>query len=326
MTKAFRPSDRMAMTVCVIGRNEGENLPRLIRSLEALDNLPLQVERIYVDSASVDESVLIAQSAFDRVFVLEESKNLCAAAGRHVGTQVAKGDWILYLDGDMAMRPEWASFLERICFDSAGGAGWVGRRRSRYSDGTTSETSDAHRKSDGRVVQFGGASLLPRTCVLNAGNWNPGVFSNEELELYSRMKQLGCYVFFVDVKMTDHFTPRLSKRHVLLSTLVPLPATGKKFYGFGQILNARIRSRNLPGFMRAIPHLFIFWTGLLGAGLLAAFGQPTIAVLIGVTTLGFVWSQKGAKYVAIYLGLLVQVVVGFRHYDPQFLPQWRQVQ
>src|SRR5882762_5790807 len=115
------------LSICVIGRNEEENLPRLIQSLLPLrERLNFPVETIFVDSDSTDRTVPIAKSFFDVVLILERSENLCASAGRNVGTAQATGEWILYLDGDMTLCGEFIPVMEQCLTHRESSAGCLG--------------------------------------------------------------------------------------------------------------------------------------------------------------------------------------------------------
>ena len=48
------------LSVVIIGRNEGARLERCIASVQAMDRQGFFLEIIYVDSASVDSSVVLA--------------------------------------------------------------------------------------------------------------------------------------------------------------------------------------------------------------------------------------------------------------------------
>ena len=95
----------------IIGKNEAKNLPNLYNSLKALE---IEKDIIYVDSASSDESVSISNKYCNKVIELEYSKQLCAAAGRNIGTKYARYEWVLYLDGDMELEDDFIEFLNNM--------------------------------------------------------------------------------------------------------------------------------------------------------------------------------------------------------------------
>jgi len=98
------------LSVVVIGRNEARRLPDLFASLpEGPD-----IEWLYIDSRSSDNSVELALDFGAKVYLVDEDSVYAPGTGRYIGTIEAGGRWILYLDGDMVLRPEFAGFLERL--------------------------------------------------------------------------------------------------------------------------------------------------------------------------------------------------------------------
>ena len=180
------------LSVVVIGKNESDNLPLVMASLTKLrQQVRFQTQMIYVDSDSSDLSVEIAKSFFDEVYVLSPSDNLCASAGRYIGTLKSNYEWILYLDGDMEVCSEFIDFICEHLNQLNPDYGYIGRYIYYYNDGTIRDNA-LNYKLDGQVVaHHGGAVLLRRTAVINAGNWNPCIFSNEEIDLYTRLRYFG---------------------------------------------------------------------------------------------------------------------------------------
>ena len=164
------------LSVIAIGRNEAENILPLYVSLESLLKA-LPCETIYVDSASTDESASIASKVFTRTIVLDESPNSCASAGRNVGARFSRGDWLLFLDGDMQLVK---TFGQEIASHIAAGdecVGLVGTYVHVFNDGTERRWTPETDRS-GNVMRFGGAVLLHRS-MLQVENWDPRLYSNE---------------------------------------------------------------------------------------------------------------------------------------------------
>ena len=308
------------LTVCVIGRNEARNIARMAAGLVALNGLPFPVEIIFVDSASTDESAELARGCFDKVYVLEDSDHLSAAAGRYVGTLRARGDWILYLDGDMALCEDFVPVVERVCSVPAERTGWIGRYRNVYNTGGIRENLLGYQTDGVPVAHFGGAVLLPRKAVVDAGNWEPGVYSNEEIDLYTRLRGIGCTLRFADAPMIEHFVERQPKWRILLENFFPGKILGKKFYGFGQVLEARVKSRQLVNFIRYFPYPFVYWVTILIAIFFVTIGLPIPAFVIFIVGIAYILRVKGFNFIALYLALLVQGVLGYRRFDPDYTP------
>ena len=68
----------------VIGRNEGERLTRCLESIRETRGIEGEVEVIYVDSASTDDSVQRAQAQGARVLEVRPERP-SAALGRNAG-------------------------------------------------------------------------------------------------------------------------------------------------------------------------------------------------------------------------------------------------
>ena len=91
------------ISVIVIGKNEGERLVACLRSIQtALSALAHEV--VYVDSCSTDQSLQTAKALGARCFLLAERKTT-AGLGRFVGAKEARGEYLLFLDGDMQLQP-----------------------------------------------------------------------------------------------------------------------------------------------------------------------------------------------------------------------------
>jgi glycosyltransferase involved in cell wall biosynthesis len=91
------------LSFIVIGRNEGW---RLQKSLSAIcriapKELNQPYEIIYVDSKSSDDSINLARQYADKIFLV--TGDCSAAIGRNIGAKEAKGDILLFLDGDMEL-------------------------------------------------------------------------------------------------------------------------------------------------------------------------------------------------------------------------------
>ncbi len=87
-----------SISLCMIVKNEQENLPRCLKSLK-----PIADEIIIVDTGSSDRSREIAQ--LFGAHVLEYPWNGDFSAARNVSLEHASGDWILVMDADEVLSP-----------------------------------------------------------------------------------------------------------------------------------------------------------------------------------------------------------------------------
>ncbi|MGI6649733.1 MAG: glycosyltransferase family 2 protein [Bacillota bacterium] len=309
------------LSIVVIGKNESDNLPLVIASLKKLrKQARFQNQMIYVDSDSSDLSVEIARSFFDEVYVLSSSDNLCASAGRYVGTLKAIYEWILYLDGDMEVCSEFIDFICEHLEQLNTNYGYVGSYIYYYIDNTIRENA-LNYKHDGQVVtHHGGAVLLPRTAVIQAGNWNPCIFSNEEIDLYTRLRNCGYAVVFVNIPMIRHYTERITKISTLIRCFIPSARLGKKFYGFGQLLKSRYLNNDIYSLIRFFPYPFVYWICLIIAIFIAWIGYSMYALIPLVFGITFTVKYKGYQYIALYTAFIVQALMGIGKYEKDYIP------
>ncbi len=326
------------LSVVVIGRNEARNLPQLFRSLPRGED----VEWIYVDSCSDDESVTLALEAGARVYRVAEASVCGPGTGRFIGTGEAAGRWILYLDGDMILRPEFISLLEQLKDNRGdeggkippGTAGFVGRTRNLYLDhkGEVAEKRDyvvlAPKEMGlledwGRPAGYhGGAVLYCRDIVLQAGNWNPAVLQLEEIDLYSRVRSLGKTIRAVDLPMVDHYAPALSLAERVKLNFLPR-YRGKNLYGAGQVVAARFRAGTLPAFIRHYPYPFLVLAGLVAIPPLFLIWPP-LPLLVNLALAAWIGAAKKWYYYLVYLGNLFQIWRGLFRYRP-FEPRYERI-
>lgn len=306
------------LSVIIIGRNEGAGLGRLAASLQPLLS-QVTAETLYVDSASSDDSVAVAHTNFVRTVELEPDANLNASAGRYVGTLLARGKWLLYLDGDMMLLPECVPALLAHMGRDTEIHGAIGNYVHSYVDGSTS-TWRPPLRGDGFVSHFGGAVLLP-AAGMGRENWDPRLFSNEEGDLMARLARHGVLVRSLNADFIGHYTESYSSWTKLHSIFIPRGSfLGKKFGGFGQLLHARYRDGRLGDYVRAYPELFVLWGANLAALVLFLFGA--IEVAIAALVLGALYTalRKPLRMVIVYYAFAVQAVYGWGQLDEHWRP------
>jgi len=297
------------ISIVIIGKDEAGNLPKLYASLNGLE---VEHELIYVDSASSDNSVEISMPICDEVIELAPSEQLCAAAGRFEGTKEAKYDWILYLDGDMELETEFITFLNQRTYLAPKDdiAGYIGYYTYIYSDGSEDFNTILQPK-DKVVSHFGGAVFLQKHKVLSAGNWNPSVVANEEIDLYIRMQDKGYHVYGLDKKMVRHQAKKTSNIHTLFGLIYPLHKT---YYGYGQALVSQYKHETLGRFVKEKPYPFMFAVLLIGA----FWNSYSLVLLFAIMI--YVTYTKKVHYNILYLTDIIRGFFGVLSYKT-FIPK-----
>lgn len=310
------------LSIVVIGRNEAENLHRLIASIDAVKKaMPYPVETIFVDSASTDNSVAIAREYFDNVTALEDSPYLCASAGRFAGTLEASYPWVLYLDGDMEVCTDFHGVLANINDLEPGYVGAIGMYVHRFDNGTEAVQVFGRSEADISANQFGGAVLLNRKAVIEAGNWDPSIFGREEIELYSRLGGGERVVRKFGVPMVNHYSEYYTRLQLILRLLTPSAGMGKVFWGYGQCVRALAFKRQLPALIRLDQGAYLFWLltivaiilGIQIGGWLALGFMALMAIFFST------WLRPGT--VIRYVTLPLSLFPGWFKYFPWYRPR-----
>lgn len=105
------------ISICIAIRNESENIPALIQSLQNLRYPPECFEVIFVDDHSEDKSRNLLDTVNNQisfqVFTLPSTSRGKKAA-LHMAIQNAKGDWILTTDADCRFGPDWVTSMVQV--------------------------------------------------------------------------------------------------------------------------------------------------------------------------------------------------------------------
>ena len=192
------------LSIVVIGRNEGERLVRCLQSVAAMHPVGDAAEIIYVDSASSDGSAERAAGLGAKVVSIEPERPT-AAAGRNAGWRSARGEFVLFLDGDMTLD---ADFVQRSLGEFRDPRVGVVFGDCRESD---PQGSIYNRILDldwiapiGAVEYCGGAALIRRELLELIGGYNEQLIAAEDTELCSRIRSKGYTILHVDRPMVHH--------------------------------------------------------------------------------------------------------------------------
>lgn len=192
------------VSVVVIGRNEGARLQACLASVQAMGKTGWSTEVIYVDSGSSDGSPELAEGMEARVVALQPERPT-AALGRNAGWRVAAGEFVLFLDGDTVLAPEFVANSLPSFADPAVAVVWGHRREM------VPERSVYNRVLDldwvyapGPSAFCGGDALFRRTVLEATGGFDDTLIAGEEPELCRRILARGGVILHVDRAMTGH--------------------------------------------------------------------------------------------------------------------------
>ena len=97
------------VTIIILNYNAGQLLFDCCESIFKTDYSNFEI--IVVDNASMDGSHKKCKKKFEKIRLIENKENLGYCEGNNVGIQNAKGDFIVILNPDTTVEPNWLSEL-----------------------------------------------------------------------------------------------------------------------------------------------------------------------------------------------------------------------
>jgi glycosyltransferase involved in cell wall biosynthesis len=193
--------------VVIIGRNEGARLVRCLESVRAAGaahSLDYELDIIYVDSASGDDSVLRAARLGAQVIRLEAARP-SAALARNAGWQAASSEFILFLDGDTILHPDFIGTALAALAAPEVAVVWGQRRELAPLQSVYVRVLDLDwLHAAGDTAFCGGDALMRRASLDQVGGFDASLIAGEEPELCSRIRAQGGIIRHLDVPMTLH--------------------------------------------------------------------------------------------------------------------------
>jgi glycosyltransferase involved in cell wall biosynthesis len=206
-TSGNRSAETPDWSVVVIARNEEAVIARCLESVVQAC-VGRSYELIFVDSASTDRTVEIAQHYSAHIVRLKATDPMRPSVGRHVGLHFARADRVLFLDGDSVLHAAWigpaAEALESDP-DLAGVAGDMEHELAEES-GEISSYKQHYPDSDYTAADhLDGSAAYRREAMQRTGGYNPFLYASEEAELGARLRKAGYCMRRLRVTMTTHF-------------------------------------------------------------------------------------------------------------------------
>ncbi|MBQ7786036.1 MAG: glycosyltransferase family 2 protein [Clostridia bacterium] len=258
------------ISVVVIGRNEGDRLSSCLFSIQAALHV-LKHEIIYVDSQSTDDSIARAKACGAKCFLLS-AEQTTAGLGRYVGAKEAKGEYLLFLDGDMELMP---GFCEKAMMTMAQDdvSAVTGIREDVYVK--NGEIIGRNENYFGCITEricpeFGGAVFIKAQALEDAGSWSPDTIACEEAELHARLIDSGCRILEIPVPMIRH-TDAVREDRGITGTMF-----SRRRLGEGQALRCAMAHGKAGAYLRHESEKFslysIDWISLLLILLFGVYG------------------------------------------------------
>jgi glycosyltransferase involved in cell wall biosynthesis len=194
----------MDISFIIIGYNESEHLKKCLASVQNADTEAIFTETIYVDGGSYDDSLEIARAAgVDKV--LGGDKRRRAAENRNLGYQNSTGRYIQFIDGDMAMDPDWPKHAVSFLAAHGEAAAVCGKieemNRSAFYQAFQIDWSER----EGEVASCGGSAMWRRDALEPVGGFPENVAYGEEPYLCWRVRnELGLKIHYLEYPMVAH--------------------------------------------------------------------------------------------------------------------------
>lgn len=300
------------ISLVVIGRNDEQKLKSIYDKTGLIEKIKEHCyELIYVDSSSEDNSISYMQSKGFKSYQIDKFSYKCASAGRYIGAKEATGDYILFLDSDMAINNLQSVSCEIKKAREQNFVGVVGRVIDIYPTGLRRER--VRKSKDNKAPSFGGFIILERKALLRCGNWDPGIPANEELELHTRISQLSGKILLSDKISVDHFTCVANPAMELMSLYLPLR---KGRYGaFGYVLRAVFKSGAFLELYKLSPEVFYFIFSIIAFALSIALEQVFLSVIPVLLYVCLVVNRRSYKYLVVPPGIFISMFYGLYKYS-----------
>ncbi len=262
----------------------------LTKVLDALVALPT-IEIIVVDSSPDPPS--IPDADLGRVSLVSPGHRCSPAEARNIGGKKAKGDWLLFVDADVALKPEAIEFVKRRLLSAGEGdvliSGVYDPSEPRDHFWSRMQNRVVRHRialegTDGQRQFYSSHFLIPRKLFRSVGGFNESLRIYEDVEFAARFKVLGgrheVHEEFEAIHLKPYTLLGLANEYVT------------KTY---HVTRAKLRYpevfATMPSFVSR--SLVLSWLASFlvpGATLIAAvLGHPLIAALIVVSGMGFVF-------------------------------------
>lgn len=284
----------MRVSVIIKTLNEQANIERAVRS--ALDAVTAvgEGEVIVADSKSTDRTCELASALPTKIVQLADAADRCCGVGAQLGFEVARGDYVYILDGDMAF--EDGFLLAAIAaLDADPGLAGVGGLVREMNMENQEFVNRAQRRlghfEPGLVDRLDMGGLYRRTALQQVGYFtNQNLHAYEEFELAARLAVAGWQLRRLDLPGVRHYGHTETSYRLLLKRW-----RGRYAWGCGELLR---QAWGKPHFVFVLTQLHVYrlYTGVLlwfGAAIVclaAAIGTTNAATLgaaLGMLALPF---------------------------------------
>ena len=263
--------NKNSLDVVIIGHNEADNLAACIESVNksALilkTKLSINIKIIFVDSYSTDNSKEIALNKSVPVAYPPRMYSTPANC-RNTGFFLTNSEYVMFVDGDMQLYPNWLFDGVEFLLKNPEAAGVDGVRDDEIPFGKTTKIIKNHDQVHKEVekikysMEIGGAFLFRRQAILSIGGFEPSLEINEEVVASCQLKSKGFNIFRIDAPMILHVNTKLKSTTKIISRLL----FNKKLFTPGSIVRHTFGKFNWTAkYLLYYSHLLVHYFWLVG--------------------------------------------------------------
>ncbi len=285
------------LSVIIPSKNEEKNIARSISSVIKNANGIANTEIILVDCSSTDKTIDIAKEYPIKIIQLKNEWFHSAAAARYIGGIFATGEYIFFMDADMALEP---NFIQEAVSNIAkneklAAIGGIGKEIYTKDGKETGINPNLYRtaKIEKKVNFLGGSGLYRREALLKAGGFNPYLPAGEENELAQRLRKNNYELISLPIPMITHYTEDINKWGEFLRK-----KNAKLFFGIGQSIRLAHSLKFLYetlSYYKQFSLFLIYTLGLLAITIYALLKNPVYILIIPLITLSLFISMLFRK-------------------------------
>lgn len=205
-------TERPKLSFIVIARNQANTIAMCLDSVvAAARTCGLRAfEIIYVDSNSTDGSLeIVRQWQGAPVKIVRLTGMMNAAIARSAGAGVSQGDALYFIDGDMALDPQFLT----AALDADGKPihpVLVGQLPEKFYDSEWRFVADGpdrfNARQRGYRSELGGIALIERSAFEAVGGYRPEMRINEDMDLGLRLARAGFPILSLPQPIATHHT------------------------------------------------------------------------------------------------------------------------
>jgi glycosyltransferase involved in cell wall biosynthesis len=273
------------LSVVIKAYNEEANIARCLSSVVSAVDLTT-TEIILADSLSADRTVAVAESFPVRIIQLARAADRSCGAAAQAGFQIARGQYLLLLDGDMALEPAFLpAALDRFAKNPA--LAGIGGHVIEMSQSLEYQQRNVRPDPDmlpGTVSQLSGGGLYRMEALRTVGYLaNRNLHSCEEFELAIRLASKGWKLERIDVPYVRHWGHETPPYRLLASRW-----KNGYFRGPGEVIRGLLGTPLFPDAIqkaRLFLSVVAWWICLAAVATIVAWGVRGSGVVLAILAL-----------------------------------------